>query len=308
MAVVAGTPLTRSRIGAVLLTPASGHGVAATFFSVPLPASELPDEVENGDEDDVVAGGEGYGGAANDVEIPRVDIEVEGSSHVFHETRTDVATRGLIRDLADDPGAALTVLVAQLFKQLALHSAGALDGSAAQISATRYQRGSMAPIASLDGEVRARLDARRAAYKASGLRPITWVETLPHGEKMALMAELTAISLNVREARTSNLRHGARAEAAEIAALCGSDISAHWTPDQPYLAVHSKKQLSALLEEMGLEDDRAKTLKKDDLVTFVAEAAAERQWAPAVLAWDRTEIEVEAAPEPPTESGEPIAA
>jgi ParB family chromosome partitioning protein len=174
----------------------------------------------------------------------------------------------------------------------------------------------MPPIPALDGEIRDRLDARRAAYKASGLRPITWVETLPHGEKMALMAELTAISLNLREGRTSTLRHGARAEAAEIAALCGADISAHWTPDQPYLAVHSKKQLSALLEEMGLEDDRAKTLKKDDLVTFVAEAAAERQWAPAALAWDRTEVEEqanqpgegEAEAEPPTDSAEPIAA
>jgi ParB family chromosome partitioning protein len=38
---------------------------------------------------------------------------------------------------------------------------------------------------------------------------------------------------------------------------------------------------------MEFEDDRAKSLKKDELVTFVAEAAAERQWAPAALAWDR---------------------
>jgi ParB family chromosome partitioning protein len=179
------------------------------------------------------------------------------------------------------------VLVAQLFKQLALHSSGGLEGSASQIAATRYQRGSQAPIAALDGEVRSRLDARREAYRASGLRPITWVETLPHGEKMALMAELTAVSLNMREARTSLLRHGARAEAAEIAALCGADISAHWTPDEAYLTVHSKAQLLVLLDELGVEDDRAKTLKKDALVTFVAEAAAERQWAPAVLSWDR---------------------
>ena len=107
---------------------------------------------------------------------------------------------------------------------------------------------------------------------------------------MALLAELTAISLNLREARTSLIRHAARAEAAEIAALCGADISAHWTPDAAYLAVHSKKQLLALLEEMGVEDDRAKTLKKDDLVAFVAESAAERQWAPAALAWDRAEL------------------
>ncbi len=295
MAVVAA-PLTRSRIGAVLLCPADGYGVSATFYSSPIPVDELPEEVEEDDDEAVEAVGR-HGRASNDVEVPRADVEVEGSSHVFHETRTDVATRGLIRDLADDPGAALTVLVAQLFKQLALHNSGALDESAAQIAASRYSRGTTPAIPALDGEVRARLDVRRAAYKASGLRPISWVETLPHGEKMALMAELTALSLNVREQRTSSLRHGARAEAAEIAALCGADISAHWTPDQAYLAVHSKKQLAALLEEMGVEDDRARTLKKDDLVAFVAEAAAERQWSPAVLAWDRAVVEVDAEDE-----------
>lgn len=283
--VTAGAVLTRSKIGAVLLTPSDGHGVAATFYSVPLPIEDLPEEDDSDDEAVTVGGRPGV--VTNDVEVPRADVEVEGASHVLHETRTDVATRGLIRDLADDPSAALTVLIAQLFKQLALHASVGLEGSASQISATRYQRGTQAPLAALDGEVRGRLDARREAYRASGLRPITWVETLPHGEKMALMAELTAISLNIREARTSLLRHGARAEAAEIAALCGADISAHWTPDEAYLAVHSKAQLLGLLEELGVEDDRAKTLKKDALVTFVAEAAAERQWAPAALSWDR---------------------
>jgi ParB family chromosome partitioning protein len=298
MAAVAGAPLNRCKIGAVILSPAgSDYGFAASFYSVPLPADELPDEIEDEtDEDDVAEVAGRYGRTVADVEVPQADVEVEGSSHVFHETRTDVATRGLIRDLADDPSAALTVLVAQLFKQLALHSSGGLDASALQISGVRYSRGSTAPIASLDGEIKARLDAKRAAYKASGLRPITWVETLAHGEKMALLAELTAMALNLREARTSMIRHGARAEAAEIATLCGADISAHWTPDAGYLAVHSKKQLLALLNEMEVEDDRAKTLKKDDLVAFVCEAAAERQWAPAALAWDRpVEVEAEAA-------------
>ena len=296
MAAVAGAPLSRCKIGAVILSPAgSDYGFGASFYSVPLPASELPEEIEDEeDEDEEADVGGRYGRAVADVEVPKADVEVEGSSHVFHETRTDVATRGLIRDLADDPSAALTVLVAQLFKQLALHASGGLDASALQISGVRYSRGSTPPIAALDGEVKARLDARRAAYKASGLRPITWVETLAHGEKMALLAELTAMSLNLREARTSMIRHGARAEAAEIAALCGADISAHWTPDTGYLDVHSKKQLLALLDEMEVEDDRAKALKKDDLVAFVGEAAAERQWAPAALAFDRT-VEVEDA-------------
>ena len=287
MAAVAGAPLSRCKIGAVILSPAaSDYGFAASFYSVPLPADELPEEIEEDDDEEVEVGGR-YGRAMADIEVPKADVEVEGSSHVFHETRTDVATRGLIRDLADDPSAALTVLVAQLFKQLALHSSGGLDASALQISAVRYSRGSMPPIAALDGEVKDRLDAKRAAYKISGLRPITWVETLAHGEKMALLAELTAMSLNLREARTSMIRHGARAEAAEIAALCGADISAHWTPDEGYLAVHSKKQLLALLDEMEVDDDRARTLKKDDLVAFAGEAAAERQWAPAALAFDR---------------------
>ena len=309
MAAVAGTPLTRDKIGAVLLAPASSdYGFAASFYSVPLPVDELPEHVEGeaeedeDDEDGVEVGGR-YGRSSADVEVPKADVEVEGSSHVFHETRTDVATRGLIRDLADDPGAALTVLVAQLFKQLALHSAGSLDAAALQISGERYRRGSTPAIPALDGEVRDRLDARRAAYKASGLRPITWVETLAHGDKMALLAELTAISLNLREARTSLIRHAARAEAAEIAALCGADISTHWTPDAAYLAVHSKKQLLALLEEMGVADDRAKTLKKDDLVAFVAESAAERQWAPSALAWDRS-VEVEAEAVDAEEAGD----
>jgi len=310
MAAVAGAPLSRCKIGAVILSPAgSDYGFAASFYSVPLPASELPEETEDeADEDDEVEVGGRYGRAVADVEVPQADVEVEGSSHVLHETRTDVATRGLIRDLADDPSAALTVLVAQLFKQLALHSSGGLDASALQISGVRYSRGSTPPIAALDGEVKARLDAKRAAYKASGLRPITWVETLAHGEKMALLAELTAMSLNLREARTSMIRHAARAEGAEIAALCGADISAHWTPDAGYLAVHSKKQLLALLDEMDAEDDRAKTLKKDDLVAFVGEAAAERQWAPAALAWDRAaEVEAQEDPDANAEEEEPQA-
>lgn len=281
----AGAGLAHSRIGAVLLAPSDGYGVSATFYAVPIATDDGSPEPEDGD-DETDEVDRGYARSYADIEVPAADVEVEGSSHVLHETRTDVATRGLIRDLADDPGAALTVLVAQLFKQLALRRAGRLESSAAQISATGYQRGSTPPIAALDGEVRARLEARRDAYKASGLRPITWVETLPHGEKMALLAELVAISLNLREARTSLLRHGARAEAAEIAALCGADIAAHWTPDPAYLAVHSKKQLAALLDEMGVEDDRVRTLKKDDLVAFVAEAAAERQWAPAALSWE----------------------
>lgn len=301
---VAAAPLSLYRIAAVILCPADGYGVSAVFYGAEIPASERPEEPDEDEDDDdeaaAPAGGR-YGLASRDIEVPRPEVDVAGSSHALHEARTDVATRGLIRDLADDPGAALTVLVAQLFKSLALHGSGSLEESAAAISATAYRRGTMSPIPTLDGEVFSRLDARRAAYKASGLRPILWVETLPHGEKMALLAELVAISLNIRESRTTSLRASARAEAAEIAALCAADISAHWTPDQGYLAIHSKAQLAGLLDEMGVEDDRAKALKKPDLVGFVGDAAAERQWAPAVLSWDRPEATE--APDEQTDAG-----
>lgn len=310
---VARLKLDRATLGAVILHPDAESGLGATFFANPEPVIEGA-----GDETDDETGGGHPSSVASyraqaEVEVPRADVEVEGCSHVLHETQTDVATRGLIRDLADNPGAALTALLAQLFKHLALHGGGgSVETSAVTISATRYTRTGVPAIAALDGEVRARLEGRRDAYLASGLRPIPWVETLAHGEKMALLAELVAITLNVRESRTYAIRHAARADAVEIAELCGADIAAHWTPDQDYLAVHGKKQLMALLAEMEVDDPRAKTLKKDDLVAFTVEAAAERGWAPAVLSWraDPQAIDDEPVPDEPAgqEAGEPSAA
>lgn len=281
---LAAAPLTRLKIAAVLLTPSREHGVAAKFFGVPMPidpsaASEEDDE----DTDDEAASASAD--RWDDITTPQVDVDVAGSNHVLHETRTDVATRGLIRDLADSPSAALTALLAQLFKHVGLRGAVSQGESAVNISAVAYSRGGTAPIPALDGEVRGRLAARREAFRASGLRPIAWIDALPHGEKMALLAELVAISLNVCEHRTTSVRRAARAEAIEIAALCEADISAHWTPDVGYLSVHAKPQLMALLEEMSVDDPRAKTLKKDELVAFTAQAAAERGWAPQVLSW-----------------------
>jgi ParB family chromosome partitioning protein len=105
---------------------------------------------------------------------------------------------------------------------------------------------------------------------------------------MALLAELTALTLDLCETRTSALRAGARAEAAEIAALANADIAARWTPDARLLGAHSKAQLLGLLAEMGVEDARAHTLKKVELVELVAQSAAARRWAPASLSWARS--------------------
>jgi ParB family transcriptional regulator, chromosome partitioning protein len=192
----------------------------------------------------------------------------------------------LIRDLADSPVQAITVLTAQLFKGLVLKGQqNTDDASALQVRATAYSRVDVGPIAALDGEVLGRLERRKEAYMASGLRPIGWVAGMTMGEQTHLLAELVAISLNVRETRTSSLRRNARVEAAEIADLIGSNIAQHWTPDAGYLAVHGKKQLMAMLVEMGSDDARAGSLRKDDLVTFTAEAAAARGFAPKVLSW-----------------------
>jgi ParB family chromosome partitioning protein len=269
---LAAGPLTGYRLGAVLLTPADAYGVSATFYGVEIPREELPaDDAEGEDNEDAEA--EGFVARTTpDIEVPRPEVDVGGSSHARHETITDVATRGLIRDLA-------------------------------AITATGYRRAGLPPIAALDGQVRGRLEVRRTAYRDSGLRPIGWVETLSESDKLALLAELVAISLNLREGRTDLLRAAARAEAAEIAGLCDANIATHWTPDGAYLATHSKPQLMGLLTEMGVEDDRAKDLRKDDLVAFVAQSAAERSWAPAVMAWDRPQApEPEAAAEAPTEA------
>lgn len=288
---LAAAALVDHELGAVLLSPDGVLGVDTTFFARAIEIDPDTLDGEHGDDED----------EDDDVEpepaLGHAKVDVAGISHVLHSTRTDIATRGLIRDLADDPGAALTVLTAQLFKALALgssrHERGALS-----VIAARYERGALPAHPALDGEVRGRLDARRETYRASGLRPIAFIDQLAHGDKMALLAELVAVSLNLHEPRTSLIRHGARAEAREIAELCGADLAVHWTPDAAFLAAHSRKQLMAMLEVMEVDDSRAPGLKKDELAVFVAEAAAERQWVPDYLSFAAIEAAAQSANEP----------
>lgn len=221
---------------------------------------------------------------APEVEAP--EPEVDGVNHVLHAMRTDVATRGLIRALADDPGAALTALIARLFNGLAIRAYGVRSESALAVVATAFKPTGGRVIEALDGEIRQRLDARRAAWEASGETVIAWIHGLAHGDKMGLLAELTALTLDLREERTSLIRRAARAEAAELAALCGAEITLHWAPDAEFLRPHSKPQLLGMLEAMNEEDDpRVAGLKKTDLIDWVAERAAEKVWAPPSLSW-----------------------
>lgn len=299
---LAAAPLTRMTVGAVILSPDTDEGVAAQFFGVEIPAAEAPaSEDEADDEDDEAEDGAEaiatftMSQIARAIPTPEIAVDVEGTNHLLHETRTDVATRGLIRDLADDPSTALTVLIAKLFKDLVLR-ASYQGESALTVSAKPYAQVNRPRIPALDGEVWARLEARAAAFAASGERPIGWVASLAHGDKMSLLAELVAVSLDLFEARTTNVRRKARAEAAEIATLCGADIAIHWSPDAAYCGVHSKGLLLRMLAEMAVDDPRAKLFKKDELAGFTADAAAERSWAPKVLSWQAGLIE-DAAPE-----------
>ena len=264
----------------MVMWPAAGTGVDVRCYTPEEPGIEEDGSTGSGPPDQASAPP-----AYVPPEVAAPAPEIDGVNHALHGVRTDVATRGLIRALADDPGAALTALIARLFTVLVLRTHVARPDSALAILATGFNPAGGRVIEPLDGEVRQRLDDRRATWQASGETVIAWVHALPHGEKMGLLAELTAISLDVREERTTLIRHSARAEAAELAALCAADITLHWTPDAPFLQPHSRGLLLGMLEAMGAEDDRARSLKKAELVDWVAEQAASRTWAPAGLSW-----------------------
>src|SRR5690606_13080696 len=230
-------------------------------------------------------------GAQSAYAPPRAEApapEVEGVSHVLHATRTDMATRGLIRALAGAPEVALTALVARLFGAMAVWPPVGRSEAALTISASTFNPSGGRVVEALDGAVRERLDARRRVWEASGLTMIAWVHALDPVERMGLLAELTALSLDLREERTSLVRRAARTEAAEIAELCDADIARWWTPDGAYLRPHSREQLLTLLERMGAEIDAADRLRKGDLVAWTEDQAKARNWAPACLSWRLT--------------------
>lgn len=210
--------------------------------------------------------------------------ELEGVSHALHAVRTDVATRGLIRALADAPAVALTAMIARLFMSAAVARHGPSDAALA-VSATAYDGAADRVIDALDGEVRQRLDARRSQWEASGLTLIRWIHDLPDAERAAFLAELVAVTLNLREDRTTSHRRTARIEAAELAMLCDADITRYWTPSGGFLRAHSKSQLVGMLDVMGRADTRAALMKKTDLIPVVETAAAETRWAPPCLSW-----------------------
>lgn len=264
----------------LVFSPSRAHGLDIQCWTPEEP--DVEDEAEAAEEN-AGASATPTPYAAPKAEAP--EPETEGVNHSLHAVRTDVATRGLIRALADDPGAALTGLIASLFNQVAIRGLRMGAASAFSLTAKPFAPTGGRVIEALDGDIRQRLDVRRADWEASGLTVIGWVHDLAHGDKMGLLAELVALTLDLREERTSLIRRGARAEAAELAALSNAEITLHWTPDAEFLKPHPKPMLLKMLESMGDDDPRSAALKKGELVDWVALQAAEKVWAPSSLNW-----------------------
>lgn len=277
------------RLAVVLvLRPSLRTGVEIDCYG-PVEAAVEPVRSADDEADEVETATEapGRSAARSAYAPPRAEApapEVEGVNHVLHATRTDMATRGLIRALADAPEVALTALVARLFGSMAVWPPVGRTEAALAITASTFNPTGARIVETLDGAVRERLDERRRAWEASGLTMIAWVHAMDLDDRMGLLAELTALSLDLREDRTSLVRKAARTEAAEIADLCGADIARWWTPDGAYLRPHSREQLLAMLERMGAATDAAR-LKKGDLVVWTEDQARARTWAPACLSW-----------------------
>ncbi|CAM2918343.1 ParB/RepB/Spo0J family partition protein [Brevundimonas diminuta] len=250
------------------------------------PLVPAADEEETGETDDDVQTLVQPGAARftpPQAEAPAPDVE--GVGHSLHRLRTEVATRGLIRALADDPRTAMTALIVRMFQVVASRGCHLRADSGLTITAQVFSPRDGQVIASLDGVVRERLDDRRAAWEASGQTLVRWVHGLDDEDRSAFLADLVALTLDLTEARTDALRSTARAEACELAELARADIARHWTPDADFLNAHPKGLLLGMLEAMGKAAPSGAAPGKADLVLLVEATAAARGWAPAVLSW-----------------------
>lgn len=280
---------TRSKIQGAALYPDQDFGVGVVFFGTTATASIDPQPASS-DEPATTGDGPTYTPAATAQVIPITPISTGARTNTLHERYTDVATRGLIRAVAEDPRAALNLTVARLWVSVGLNAAGDPAQSVSTLQAARYVRNGVNPINNLDGEVYETLEGWREAYTASGLRPIAWVDTLANGDKLTLLAQLTALTLNAREFSLSVPRHAARAEAVELAEMTDYDISTYWTPDVEFCTAHRKADLLELLKTMGADAEEADRMKQDELAVFVAEKAAELGWAPPSLSFKLSDV------------------
>ncbi|MFJ6024302.1 ParB N-terminal domain-containing protein [Brevundimonas sp. NPDC092305] len=268
----------------IVLTPSARTGLDIECWTPVEPSVEPDDDDEDGDAAAALVSQFSRPTSRSPVlTLPSPDVGSAG--HALHALRTEVATRGLARALADRPDIALTALLARMFTSLVLEQHRSPEDAVLGVILKPFQPGGARVIESLDGDVLARLEERRLAWDASGLTVAAWLQGLDAEDRMRLLGELVAVTVDVREARTTGLRTPARAAAAELATLCAADITAHWTPDAAFLQAHGKTELVEMLEAMGAPDPGAHKLKKAELVARVEAAASARRWAPSGLDW-----------------------
>lgn len=285
----------RREIGAITLTPDKAMGfkplvALKPFVPVPKTEAELQAETQAAEakqrQDEAKSA---YTVVTHErIATPKMKVDTEGLNNSLHERRTDVSTKALMRDLADDPQAALIVLAARLLVDTVTHSYDA--DSAARISCKPYTS-RFEVIPALDGEIRIRVRAWKDAFIASGQRPITFVAGLAMGDRLQMMADLVALSLDLREHATHSVNSSRRAEAAEIKTLIVQDLAQHWTPDEEFLSAHPKSLLMTMAEDLKLDTTALAKCKKRELVLQIAQAAAEQRYVPKGLDWTDEVVE-----------------
>lgn len=316
-------------IGAVIVTPDKDFGLGLTYFATIPATPEVEPDAEPGSQvalaNDGAAEPRIRGGMSKEDYEPTPEVKsaraaeklvatpkepavaIEARTNGLHERYTDLATRGLIRALADDPTTALNVLIARLFVKIVVQPWSAQLESATTIAAAPYSRPGVEAHPALDGDIRARLDDHREAFIAAGVRPIAWVGSLAHGVKMTMLAELTALSLDLVEPNSKTPRNGARADAAEIAEILDHDFTNYATPDEAFFGAHGKTELLKMLERFDpAAAAEASSLRKDDLAVFVTERAAEHRWAPDALSWRQAAIEADLGETTTTDPEAPV--
>ncbi|OYW99611.1 MAG: hypothetical protein B7Z12_17780 [Caulobacter vibrioides] len=292
----------KRELGAITLIPGDEYKIAAGYAVKPYVAPEIEPDGDDGEDGQASSSASSrrepesiYATKSHQVATPKIKVDTAGLTHALHERQTDMGTKGLVRDLADSPNAALIVLLAQIFKGAVLGSGNNYSSdAAAKIQLTAFHS-ALGVEDDLDGVVRLRLKEWGQRYADSELRPIGFVESLPHGERMQLLADMTAISLDLREHRADGCNGSRRVEASEIAKLCDYNIRTHWTLRGAYLAAHPKKQQMAMLTDMGTDTAQAEKMKKTELTEFVEEQAVAKQYAPPVLDWSLDFVDSTAA-------------
>lgn len=109
-----------------------------------------------------------------------------------------------------------------------------------------------------------------------------WLLAQDGGRLLDLLALVTAANLNAVSVRQEVAR-GRMAQADLLADAVGLDMTAWWSPEEPFLSRLSKAEIAALLREAGCPDAAAKAVEKapkDSAVAMAERELAGKGWLP----------------------------